>query len=199
VWIVLRSQRRKLGVILSATKSCGWRLYLKARFFFSTFSTFCIKSKKERKLPFLLILDQVKEMSTVSIAPLGGLHCQRDSYAQTCEAEVARCSKAAAKASKRFPEAQDLFAIVLSDTVLFPEGGGQPNDVGTIDGVQVVDVQRIQGECVHFVKEELAVGKKVKVQVDWGVRFDHMQHHSGQHLLSAIITKELGFKTTSWY
>jgi len=83
-------------------------------------------------------------------------------------------------------------------TVLFPEGGGQPNDYGQIDSHEVVDVQRIGGECVHFVKAELAVGQQVKVTIDWEVRFDHMQHHSGQHLLSAVITREFGYNTSSW-
>jgi len=82
--------------------------------------------------------------------------------------------------------------------VLFPEGGGQPNDVGKIDGVEVIDVQRVNHVAVHYVKGSIPPGKEVSVSVDWEHRFDHMQHHSGQHLLSAVVIREYGYNTVSW-
>jgi Ser-tRNA(Ala) deacylase AlaX len=77
--------------------------------------------------------------------------------------------------------------VVLADTVLFPEGGGQPADRGNIDGVPVIDVQRQDGELRHFIASRLAADI-VTVHLDWARRFDLMQQHTGQHLLSAIAT-----------
>jgi alanyl-tRNA synthetase len=69
-----------------------------------------------------------------------------------------------------------------------------------INGLEVVDVQkRKDGVVVHKVRAaELAVGASVQLHVDWQRRFDHMQQHSGQHLITAIADKEFGWKTVSW-
>lgn len=69
---------------------------------------------------------------------------------------------------------------------MFPEGGGQPCDRGFIDQVAVVDVQRQKLAHVHYTTLPVVVGR-VDVKVDWPRRWDHMQQHSGQHLLSAVL------------
>lgn len=72
--------------------------------------------------------------------------------------------------------------VVLQDTYFYPTSGGQPNDLGSISGVEVLDV--IDGEeILHVVKQPLELTEVVGL-IDWPRRFDHMQQHSGQHLLS---------------
>lgn len=80
------------------------------------------------------------------------------------------------------------YNVVLENTILFAEGGGQPCDWGTMDNLPVLDVQRKGAEAHHFVLEPnpsppFKVGDIVKCTVDWKRRNDHMQQHSGETLL----------------
>jgi misacylated tRNA(Ala) deacylase len=118
--------------------------------------------------------------------------CQRDSYAKELITSVKSCQSA------KIDGKQDGYEVLLEDTVLFPEGGGQPDDRGTIDGVAVERVLRRGGEAVHYTLEPIEIGKTVKVEVDWKRRFDHMQQHTGQHLVTAIADNKYGYKTASW-
>ncbi|PVD35931.1 hypothetical protein C0Q70_02900 [Pomacea canaliculata] len=91
------------------------------------------------------------------------------------------------------------FQVILKDTILFPEGGGQPDDRGTINSVEVIKVERKGASAVHYALSEFPVGSEVTVKVDWQRRFDHMQQHTAQHLITGIADSLFGFKTTSWY
>jgi alanyl-tRNA synthetase/misacylated tRNA(Ala) deacylase len=91
-----------------------------------------------------------------------------------------------------------MFDLVLQDSVLFPEGGGQPCDYGAINGAAVRRVRRCGDLCVISSPVYFEEGSEVKVEVDWPRRADHMEHHSAQHLLSAILERELGLPTESW-
>ncbi|XP_077108178.1 alanyl-tRNA editing protein Aarsd1 isoform X2 [Ranitomeya variabilis] len=125
--------------------------------------------------------------------------CQKDSYATELLTEVISCSPAQLKADNGGKkETLSGFNVILKDTVLFPEGGGQPDDRGFIGEVQVLHVTRQGPEAVHFVLSALEPGSEVLVRIDWSRRFDHMQQHSGQHLITAIADSLYGFKTTSW-
>ncbi|XP_058140289.1 alanyl-tRNA editing protein Aarsd1 isoform X2 [Dasypus novemcinctus] len=90
------------------------------------------------------------------------------------------------------------FQVVLEDTLLFPEGGGQPDDRGTINDISVLRVTRQGSQADHFTQTPLVPGSQVQVRVDWERRFDHMQQHSGQHLITAVADHLFGLKTTSW-
>ncbi|KAB0397701.1 hypothetical protein E2I00_019150, partial [Balaenoptera physalus] len=90
------------------------------------------------------------------------------------------------------------FHVVLEDTLLFPEGGGQPDDRGTINDISVLRVTRRGAQADHFTQTPLTPGTEVQVRVDWERRFDHMQQHSGQHLITAVADHLFGLKTTSW-
>lgn len=82
---------------------------------------------------------------------------------------------------------------------MFPEGGGQPCDTGYIDQVKVHNVQREKIAHVHFTKEPVEAGKTVELNVDWDRRWDHVQQHSGQHLLSAVLESEpYKWNTLAW-
>lgn len=91
--------------------------------------------------------------------------------------------------------------VILADTILFPEGGGQPSDQGHINGLPVLHVRRHFADAIHFVETDdaLAVGSTVELEVDWQLRHDHMQQHSGQHLITAILEQSFGMDTVSWY
>ncbi|XP_011565136.3 alanine--glyoxylate aminotransferase 2, mitochondrial [Plutella xylostella] len=91
------------------------------------------------------------------------------------------------------------FQVVLENTILFPAGGGQPHDTGYLNDEPVLQVLRKGSEALHFVKVPLEVGSVVSQTINWERRFDHMQQHSGQHLLSAILENEYNLPTTSWW
>jgi alanyl-tRNA synthetase len=87
---------------------------------------------------------------------------------------------------------------VLDDTILYPEGGGQPADRGRLGETAVVDVQKKDGVVRHYLAGAAAAGPAV-LALDWGRRFDHMQQHTAQHLLSAIAADRFGWATTSFH
>ncbi|XP_075027855.1 alanyl-tRNA editing protein Aarsd1 isoform X2 [Calonectris borealis] len=123
--------------------------------------------------------------------------CQRDSWARQFATRVVSC-RAAELRPEGGGEPVRGFQVVLEDTILFPEGGGQPDDRGLIGDVPVLRVTRRGPEAVHFVQAALEPGAEVLLSLDWERRFDHMQQHSGQHLITAIAEQMFGFKTTSW-
>ncbi|XP_015248573.1 PREDICTED: alanyl-tRNA editing protein Aarsd1 [Cyprinodon variegatus] len=125
--------------------------------------------------------------------------CQRDSYMKKFVTSVVSCSPAELKQEVNGKkETIKGFNVLLQDTVLFPEGGGQPDDHGLIGDVPVLRVTRQGPDAVHFVTSPVEVGQEVCVEVNWERRFDHMQQHSGQHLITALADKMFGYKTTSW-
>jgi alanyl-tRNA synthetase len=76
--------------------------------------------------------------------------------------------------------------VILEETAFYPTGGGQPHDTGTINGIDVLDVYTKEtGEVVHRI-ERLPDTSQATCVLNWDRRFEHMQHHSGQHLLSAV-------------
>ncbi|XP_038223332.1 alanine--glyoxylate aminotransferase 2, mitochondrial [Zerene cesonia] len=91
------------------------------------------------------------------------------------------------------------YQITLDNTILFPAGGGQPHDRGWLNDIEVLQVLRKGEEALHFTDKPLEVGAVVSQKINWQRRFDHMQQHSGQHLLSAILENEHNLPTTSWW
>ncbi|KAJ7987714.1 hypothetical protein DPEC_G00329360 [Dallia pectoralis] len=125
--------------------------------------------------------------------------CQRDCYMQEFPTSVVSCSPGELKQEINGKKITVKgFNVKLQDTILFPEGGGQPDDHGLIGDVPVVRVTRQGTEAVHFVASALEPGQEVLLKVDWERRFDHMQQHSGQHLISALAESMFGYNTTSW-
>ncbi len=94
----------------------------------------------------------------------------------------------------------DTWIVTLDRTAFYPTSGGQPFDTGTIDQAHVTDVvDREDGGIAHVVDRALEPGSRVRGHVDWGRRFDHMQQHTGQHLLSAAFEHEAGATTVSFH
>ena len=82
--------------------------------------------------------------------------------------------------------------ICLNQTAFYPEGGGQPYDTGTLGGVQVLEVHQREGRVVHTCQAPLEVGSQVEGDINWPRRFDLMQHHSGEHIVSGIAHRRFG-------
>ena len=108
-----------------------------------------------------------------------------DAYIKEFEAQVLSC------------EAQGKrFALVLNQTAFFPEGGGQAADRGTLGGEQVLDVREKEGVIYHYTAKALA--GTVKGVLDWATRFERMQNHSGEHVVSGIIHRHTGADNISF-
>ena len=90
-------------------------------------------------------------------------------------------------------------AVRLNRSAFYPTSGGQPHDTGSLNGAAVVDVQaRADGAVLHLLAQPLPDGvTSVAGQVDWQRRYDHMQQHAGQHLLSQAFYRRLGLETVS--
>ena len=112
---------------------------------------------------------------------------ERDAFLAELETEVTEVGRAGGRC----------FAIT-ADTVFYPEGGGQPADRGTMGGVEIIDVQKTDGIIRHFLTDEVSLGPVGQV-LDWKRRFDHMQQHTGQHLLTAVALQRFGWATTAFH
>jgi alanyl-tRNA synthetase len=92
--------------------------------------------------------------------------------------------------------AEDGRRVYLDRTAFYPTSGGQPFDIGRLGESEVVDVVDEGGRIAHLLAGPVA-GDRVRGRVDWPRRFDHMQQHTGQHLLSAVIADRFGHETVS--
>ena len=89
-------------------------------------------------------------------------------------------------------------AVALDRTVFYPTGGGQPNDLGTLDGVPVLDVI-VEDEVVWHILDAELPGAEVRGILDWSRRFDHMQQHTGQHILSQAFVVTCDAETVAFH
>ena len=102
-----------------------------------------------------------------------------DPFLQTFTARVLSCE-----------EAKDGWRVELDRTAFYPEGGGQPADHGLLGGVLVTDVHEKNGVVFHTCSAPVEIGAEVTGTLDWPRRFDHMQQHSGEHILSGILCEQ---------
>ncbi|KAF2856737.1 ThrRS/AlaRS common domain-containing protein [Plenodomus tracheiphilus IPT5] len=161
--------------------------------------------------------------TTTMPAIVGALRCQKDSYLQTLETSVISCKEyvpattgqSDGKSKKSTDPTKGLangastnskvWHIEFADSVLFPEGGGQHTDHGTLlplsgddkEEIPITNIQRHGLRCVHFSPKPLEPGTAVRQTVDFGRRWDLMQQHTGQHLLSAIMDG-MDLETLGW-
>jgi alanyl-tRNA synthetase len=112
----------------------------------------------------------------------------RDSFLAEFDAQVVSCAPAG-----------EHFRVVLDRTAFYPTSGGQPFDTGRLGDAAVLEVVELEGgEIVHTTDRALPAGA-VHGAIDWPRRFDHMQQHTGQHLLSAIFVSLFGYATVSFH
>ncbi|HEV8076285.1 MAG TPA: alanyl-tRNA editing protein, partial [Candidatus Acidoferrum sp.] len=93
---------------------------------------------------------------------------------------------------------QPAWEVLLDQTAFYPSSGGQPNDLGLLGEAVVLDVRDEEDQIAHIVDREVERGG-VKGCVNWPRRFDHMQQHTGQHLLSAMFQERFGLPTVSFH
>ena len=91
------------------------------------------------------------------------------------------------------------YAVILDQTAFYPEGGGQAADTGLLGGVRVLDVRERDGVIVHFCEGSLAVDAQVEGIIDYDLRFDRMQQHTGEHIVSGLINARWGFHNTGFH
>lgn len=88
--------------------------------------------------------------------------------------------------------------VYLDQTAFYPTSGGQPHDAGTLGGMRIVDVIDEGDRIAHVLERPLAERTtELSGEIEWDRRFDHMQQHSGQHLLSAVLEEAYGYHTIS--
>ena len=107
---------------------------------------------------------------------------------QTFSAKVLSCE-----------ESQAGWLVILDATAFYPEGGGQACDLGTLGGAKVLDVQEKEDLILHTCDAPLAVGQVVQGQIDWARRFDLMQQHAGEHIVSGLVYSLLGHHNVGFH
>lgn len=112
----------------------------------------------------------------------------QNSYRKEFEAKVLSCE----------PDGER-YRAVLDQTAFFPEGGGQYGDVGWLDTAEVVDTREKDGVIYHVVTAPLETGALVKGRLDWEVRFDRMQQHTGEHIISGLVHSRLGYDNVGFH
>lgn len=112
----------------------------------------------------------------------------QDQYRREFDAAVLSCT-----------EDKKGYAVVLDQTVFYPEGGGQPADHGTLNDVRVLDVREKDDVIIHYTDQPLPEGTKVHGVIDWQRRFDFMQNHTGEHIVSGIIHQLFGYENVGFH
>ncbi len=112
----------------------------------------------------------------------------QDSHKSEFDAEVLDCEKT-----------EDGYAVILDRTVFFPEGGGQYADPGTLNEEEVLDVQEKDGVIRHMTRRPLNAGTKVHGRINWEERFERMQQHTGEHIISGLVHKKFGYDNVGFH
>ena len=112
----------------------------------------------------------------------------KDSYIQTFDATVLSCE-----------QQENRFAVVLDQTAFFPEEGGQSADSGTLEGVHVLDVQEKDGVITHYTDAPLQIGTTVHGQLDFDARYQKMQIHSGEYIISGLMHHKYGYSNVGFH
>jgi len=112
---------------------------------------------------------------------------ENDPYKKSFEAKVLSVSNN-----------DDKFYVKLDKTYFYPEGGGQPGDRGFIDGKEITDVFKKDNEVIHVLDQNIQEEKTVVCEIDWKRRYDLMQQHTGQHLLSAVLKNDYNLNTVGF-
>lgn len=109
-----------------------------------------------------------------------------DSDLQTFQANVVSCR-----------QTDKGYAVILDATAFYPEGGGQACDLGKLNGIDVLDVQEQGEDVVHLCREP--VSGTVEGIIDWNRRFDLMQQHTGEHMVSGIVSRRFGYHNVGFH
>ncbi|MCR5100796.1 MAG: hypothetical protein K6B41_05490 [Butyrivibrio sp.] len=113
----------------------------------------------------------------------------KDAYATEFDGTVISCTKLE----------DGKYDVVLDKTVFFPEEGGQTPDNGTLDDIEVLDVQIKDDVIYHTVTKEFECGTSVHGKIDWTHRFNNMQQHSGEHIFSGLVNSKFGLDNVGFH
>ena len=113
----------------------------------------------------------------------------KDSYLQEFQATVVSCEQ----------KNETAWRIILDKTAFFPEGGGQTGDTGWLKDVEVTDTHEKNGIIYHETKTPLEMGTKVAGKIDFAARFDKMQQHTGEHILSGIVCSTYNYNNVGFH
>ena len=113
---------------------------------------------------------------------------EQDAYIKEFTAKVLDCVKT-----------DDGYKIVLDETAFFPEGGGQASDIGILGDVSVYDVQINDGVIYHYTKNPIESGSVVCGKIDFDRRFNFMQNHTGEHIVSGLIHGKYGYHNVGFH
>ena len=113
---------------------------------------------------------------------------ESDAYISRFEADVISCDRT-----------DGGYAIILDKTAFFPEGGGQPSDIGEIAGISVTDVQIKDGEIVHIAEKPVEAGGRAACSIDFARRFNFMQNHTAEHIVSGLVFKKFGYNNIGFH
>ena len=91
------------------------------------------------------------------------------------------------------------YEVILDQTAFYPEGGGQPGDTGSLGEAAVTDVHEKNGELIHYTDRALEPGTEVQGQINWARRFDLMQQHSGEHIVSGLVHEAFGYDNVGFH
>ena len=111
-----------------------------------------------------------------------------DSHLSRFEARVTECR-----------QTEKGWEVQLSATAFYPEGGGQACDLGTLNGIPVTDVREQGEQIIHLCAAPLTVGENAEGIIDYERRFDLMQQHTGEHIVSGIIHRRYGYHNTGFH
>ncbi len=112
-----------------------------------------------------------------------------DSYLKEFQAEVISCEK----------KNENTWRVVLDRTAFFPEGGGQTGDTGWLNDIAVTDTHEKNGLIYHEVAEPFEAGQQVSGKIDFAARFDKMQQHTGEHILSGIVCAKYDYNNVGFH
>lgn len=111
-----------------------------------------------------------------------------DVYKKEFKAKVLECR-----------EGKKGYEIILDQTAFYPEGGGQPSDNGTLGDVNIKEVHEKNGELIHYTDGPLEIGTEVTGEINWDRRFDLMQQHSGEHIVSGLVHEAFGYDNVGFH
>ena len=112
----------------------------------------------------------------------------KDSHLTEFEATVLSCE-----------EVKGQYKVVLDQTAFFPEGGGQYADTGILENVKVLDAHEKNDVIYHTTDRPLNIGEKVHGKINWEERFEKMQQHTGEHIISGLVHERFGYNNVGFH
>jgi alanyl-tRNA synthetase len=116
-----------------------------------------------------------------------------DSHMQSFQSTVITCIEQINLSNEK------VYIVSLDATAFFPEGGGQPSDKGSLGDAEILDVQEDDGIIYHTVSAPLTIGETVTGTINWAIRFDLMQHHTAEHIVSGLVHKYFGYDNVGFH